>query len=273
MGSRYSLKLPRNSGRGAAPWSPSSWRGCSHYAVGALSLVALVNHPSARPTIIAGTWDFRDSAYRALGIHLRRRRIVARLDAIERALTSCVGISKPCATPGPRNISPGYSRWLVYLLFVVGGSILTLQARRRTLVVYNVEPDHFEATLSEVFRAPRPPGGAPRNLWVGGVPLCEVEPFAGGRTVTLRWVSEDLLLFSKWIASCAKPSNAVSRREPSDPVAFDRRCGNRGPAGFPRLSDLLPAENVAIIPFLRPSPGFRPPSFLEHTQRHTHLGR
>ena len=35
------------------------------------------------------------------------------------------------------------------------------------------------------------------NLWVSGVPLFELEPFAGGRTVTLRWLSDDVHLYQE----------------------------------------------------------------------------
>lgn len=86
---------------------------------------------------------------------------------------------------------------IAYLFFVVGGSYLTMLSRRRTLVVYNVEPDQFEAVLTEVFDHIGRPVERRGNLWVGGLPLCEVVPFAAGRTVTLRWVSEDVLLFQE----------------------------------------------------------------------------
>jgi len=35
------------------------------------------------------------------------------------------------------------------------------------------------------------------KLWVGNAPLCEVDSFEGGRTATLRWVSEDVRLFEE----------------------------------------------------------------------------
>jgi hypothetical protein len=86
---------------------------------------------------------------------------------------------------------------VAYFLFVVGGSYLTLLGRRRNLVIYNVEPEQFEAVLAEVFDHMGRPVERRGNLWVGGMPLCEVEPFAAGRTVTLRWLSEDNLLFQE----------------------------------------------------------------------------
>jgi hypothetical protein len=84
---------------------------------------------------------------------------------------------------------------LAYLLFVVGGSLLAMKSRRHNLVVYNVDTEQFEALLSEVFDHLGHPIERRGNLWVGGMPLCEVDSFPAGHTVTLRWVSEDLLLF------------------------------------------------------------------------------
>ncbi|MDB5310408.1 MAG: hypothetical protein JWO38_4610 [Gemmataceae bacterium] len=84
-----------------------------------------------------------------------------------------------------------------YLVLVVGGSWLTLMARRRTLVVYNVDPGQFEVALTEVLEQIGRPVERRGNLWVGGIPLFELEPFTAGRTVTLRWVSDDPHLFQE----------------------------------------------------------------------------
>jgi hypothetical protein len=86
---------------------------------------------------------------------------------------------------------------LAYLLVVVGGAALVLAARRRTLVVYSVRPAAFEAALAEVFDQIGQPVERRGNLWVAGVPLFELEPFEGGQTVTLRWVSDDVRLYEE----------------------------------------------------------------------------
>lgn len=91
--------------------------------------------------------------------------------------------------------------WLLvaggYLFVVVGGGLLTLAIRRRSLVVYNVEPGAFETALAEVFdhmgRAVTRTG----NLWSGPSPLFELEPFAAGKCVSLRWMSDDDRLFEE----------------------------------------------------------------------------
>ncbi len=82
-----------------------------------------------------------------------------------------------------------------YLALVVGGVGLALLARRRSLVVYNVEPAAFETLLTEVLEQLGRPVERRGKLWVGGVPLFELDTFEGGRTVTLRWVSDDEHLF------------------------------------------------------------------------------
>lgn len=84
-----------------------------------------------------------------------------------------------------------------YLLVVVGGSVRTLLARRRTLVVYNVDPGQLEVALTEVFEQLGRPVERRGNLFVGGVPLVELEPCAAGRAVALRWVSDDLHFFQE----------------------------------------------------------------------------
>jgi hypothetical protein len=82
-----------------------------------------------------------------------------------------------------------------YLVVVVGGALLVLAARRRSLVVYNVEPAAFEAALAEAFDHLGRPVERRGKLWAAGGPLCEVDAFEAGRTVTLRWVSGDQRLF------------------------------------------------------------------------------
>jgi hypothetical protein len=84
-----------------------------------------------------------------------------------------------------------------YLILVVGWIVLMLSSRRRSLVVYNIDPAAFEMSLTEVFEHLNHPVERRGNLWVSGVPLFELERFPRGRTVTLRWVAEDRLLFQE----------------------------------------------------------------------------
>jgi hypothetical protein len=86
---------------------------------------------------------------------------------------------------------------LVYLFVVLGCAGLALFARRRTLVVYNVEPAAFETVLREVFEHLGRPAERRGKLWADPVPLCEVDTFESGRSVTLRWVSGDVRLFEE----------------------------------------------------------------------------
>jgi hypothetical protein len=82
-----------------------------------------------------------------------------------------------------------------YLTVVLGWIALTLLVRRRSLVVYNVDPAVFENTLIEVFDQLGCPVERRGKLWVGASPLFELDTFEGGRTVTIRWVSNDQRLF------------------------------------------------------------------------------
>jgi hypothetical protein len=111
--------------------------------------------------------------------------------------------------------------WLIlvgfYLALVLGSAAVTLAGRRRTLVVYNVEPGAFEAVLREVFEHL---GHAPERrgkVWAEAAPLCEVDAFETGYVVTLRWLSGDDRLFEEVVrqlraalASHVTAENAVT---------------------------------------------------------------
>jgi hypothetical protein len=85
----------------------------------------------------------------------------------------------------------------IYILLVIGVVALTLASRRRSLVVYNVEPAVFEATVTEVFEHLGRQLERRGNMWLGEGPLFILEPFNGGNTVTLRWISGDETLFQE----------------------------------------------------------------------------
>jgi hypothetical protein len=83
-----------------------------------------------------------------------------------------------------------------YLAVVFGGIVLTFLARRRTLVVYHVEPAAFETALVEVFEQLGRTVERRGKLWASGdIALCTVDTFEAGQTVTLRWVSNDQRLY------------------------------------------------------------------------------
>ncbi len=84
-----------------------------------------------------------------------------------------------------------------YAILVIGGSVLALLARRQTLFVYNMDPALLEATLAEACEELGRPVERRGNLWVGGIPLFELEPFAAGHAIVLRWLSDDVRLFEE----------------------------------------------------------------------------
>ena len=91
--------------------------------------------------------------------------------------------------------------WLLlslgYLILVLGIAILTLLARKRTLVIYNVQPAVFEMVITEVFDHLGRPLERVGRVWISGVPLFELDTFDRGHTVTLHWVSNDQRLFEE----------------------------------------------------------------------------
>jgi hypothetical protein len=86
---------------------------------------------------------------------------------------------------------------ICYLIVVVGSVVVTLLARRLSLVVYNVDPAAFERILTEVFDQLGRPVERQGKLWVSGIPLFTLDTFEGGHTVTLRWVAGDERLFEE----------------------------------------------------------------------------
>lgn len=157
--------------------------------------LALLNRRD-RPTVVAGRWDFAALLCGLSGFILFGGGLLLSL------LQSNVRFWMRGNFEALREAwGQEQTSWtlivLAYLVFVVGGAVLTLLSRRRTLVVYNVDPGQFEIMLAELFDQMGRPIERRGNLWVGGVPLFEVEPFAAGRIVTLRWVSDDPQLFQE----------------------------------------------------------------------------
>ena len=148
-----------------------------------------------RPTIISGQWDFVALACALSGFILFGGGLVLGLvESNFRWYWLRGNFASLRAAWGQEKVT-----WtlcaLLYLALVFGWIAAALAARRRSLVVYNVDPISFEATLGEVFEQMNRPVERRGNLWLSSVPLCEVDRFVGGHTVTLRWLGEDRALF------------------------------------------------------------------------------
>ncbi len=149
-----------------------------------------------QPTVLSGPWDFAGLVAGLSGLILFGGGLVlALLQSNVRHLMRG-NLESLRAAWGQEKAT-----WLLlaglYLVVVVGSIALTLAARRRSLVVYNIDPAAFEATLGEVFEHLGRPVERRGNLWVGGVPLFELDRFEAGRTVTLRWLAQDRTLFQE----------------------------------------------------------------------------
>lgn len=147
-----------------------------------------------RPTIMAGTWDFGILLIGLSGFILFGGWLLLSLLQSNFRYWMRGNLEGLRAAWGQEGLT-----WmllaLLYVLFVAGGSLLTLLSRRRSLVIYNVELATFESTLNEVFEQLNRPVERRGNVWFSGVPLCELDRFPRGNTATLRWLSDDRLLF------------------------------------------------------------------------------
>jgi hypothetical protein len=149
-----------------------------------------------RPTVVSGTWDFIGLLVGLCGFILFGGVLLLTLVQSNFRFWARGNFEAVKAAWGQEKTS-----WALvavgYLVLVVGGTYLTLSARRRSLVVYNVDPERFETLLAEVFENLGRPAERRGNQWVSGVPLCELDPFAAGKTVTLRWLCDDRALFQE----------------------------------------------------------------------------
>ena len=149
-----------------------------------------------RPTLIPGGWDFAALCGGLSGFILFGGGLVLALLQSNARYIFRGNFEALRAAWGQEQLA-----WLAvaggYLFVVVGGGLFTLTVRRRSLVVYNVEPGAFETAVAEVFdhlgRAVTRTG----NLWSGPAPLFELELFPAGKTVSLRWIGDDERLFEE----------------------------------------------------------------------------
>lgn len=147
-----------------------------------------------RPTVVSGSWDFAVLTLGLSGFYLFGGGLVLTL------LQSNFRYWMRGNLEAFRGAwASDSTTWVlissVYVLGVIAMVGLTLVSRRHSLVVYNVEPTEFESAISDVFERLNRPVERRGKVWVAGVPLFELDTFEGGRTVTLRWVSDDHALF------------------------------------------------------------------------------
>jgi hypothetical protein len=149
-----------------------------------------------RPTVVSGPWDFAALVGGLAGFILLGGGVV--LSLLQSGFRYWMRGNLE-AFRGAWNSDKHIWLFLsgIYLLIVVGGVGLALVSRRRSLVVYNVETAEFEATLAEVFEQLGRAVERKGRRWSAGGPVCELERFDGGHTVTLRWLSDDRLLFQE----------------------------------------------------------------------------
>src|SRR5262245_41137999 len=127
-----------------------------------------------RPTLVSGPWDFVGLVLGLSGFILFGGGLVLSLFQSNFRYWMRGNFESLRAAWGQERVTCVLLT-LLYLVAVVGWIALTLAARRRSLVVYNVEPAAFESTLTEVFEQLNRPVERRGNLWVGSLPLFELD--------------------------------------------------------------------------------------------------
>ena len=129
-----------------------------------------------RPTVVSGPWDFVGLLLGLSGFILFGGGFV--LSLLQSNVRYWIAeISKACEVLGGRRRPPGYSWLLGICSLVLSVIFFTLASRRRSLVVYNLEPAAFEATVAEVCEHLNRPVERRGNLWISSVPLFELDRF------------------------------------------------------------------------------------------------
>jgi hypothetical protein len=147
-----------------------------------------------RPTAISGPWDFAGLLFGLSGFILFGGGLVLHLLQSNFRFWMRGNLEGLRAAWTQERLTWGFIVFS-YLFVVVGSAALGFVARRRNLVVYNVEPAAFEAAIAEVFDQLGRHVERHGKLWVSGEPLFEVDTFEGGHTATLRWLSSDEQLY------------------------------------------------------------------------------
>ena len=221
----------------------------------ALPVVAVAGDAARAPEAGFRHLGLRRAAARAVRVRGVRRAGWCSPSVNQTSVTGCAATSKRWRGAWVQE----RVTWMLlvgcYLLFIAAVAGLTFVARRRTVVVYNVEPAAFESLLTEVFDQLGRPVERRGKLWVGGAPLCEVDTFEGGRTAVLRWVSDDTRpVRGGGPAVAGRTGDALRGRQPGEPVA--NRCDRRHrdhrrvllrPASLRPVPDAL--EISGVLPF------------------------
>lgn len=149
-----------------------------------------------RPTMFAGRWDFVGLLFGLSGFILFGGGLILSLLQSNFRYWMRGNFESFRVAWGQEKVT-----WILlsclYLVLVVGWIELMLSFRRRSLVVYNIDPSAFETMLIEVFEHLNQPIDRRGNLWFGKSPLFELDRFPRGQTVTLRWIADDELLFQE----------------------------------------------------------------------------
>lgn len=147
-----------------------------------------------RPTAISGTWDFAGLLFGLSGFIIFGGGLLLTLLQSNFRFWMRGNLEELRTVWVQEKLTWSFIV-LSYLLVVLGGVALAFSARRRNLVVYNIEPVAFETMVKEVFDQLGRPIERHGKLWITREPLFELDTFEGGHTVTLRWVSHDDRLY------------------------------------------------------------------------------
>lgn len=161
------------------------------------------------PTPVDGTWDFAGLLLGLSGFLLfGGATVVSLFQSNVRYWQRGNGEAARAAWEHEKRAWAVYAG--AYVLGVGGAAALGFRGRRRTLVVYNIDPDDLDESLTGAVRAAGREPQRRGHQWFADRLLCEAEPFEAGRAVTVRWLSDDRGL-------CQEVERHLRRAVPSVP--------------------------------------------------------
>lgn len=151
-------------------------------------------HQRRRPTMISGPWDFVGVLVALSGFLLvGGSTLVFTIHGLARERLIRGGSWQDFADIQARESRLTWLIWGAFVVILVGGAIRQIRLRRKTMALYNIDPEELEDLLKGLFERLGLPWERHGDRWLVGVKdnlraEFEADGSAMMRQVTLRWL-------------------------------------------------------------------------------------
>lgn len=150
--------------------------------------LAAVNR-GTRPAVVSGTWDFV-ALLAGLGGFILSAGLVLTVLSTNVNVFRRGGFAELRQAWADAQIAVAVTP-IAYVVLIGLSVLVTLRARRRNLVVYNIEPTAVDGVLADLFQKLQFTARRTGNLWSAGGELVEVTTFHVFSHVTLKLLAAD----------------------------------------------------------------------------------